>query len=97
MRDRLLELDLPPWVITGAQELRRWLFSWGAGLQIESPAALQAERLRWLAAQQPAQTEQFCAQVQRSALAADPSARQSKRQRIRKRIGPPVANRSRLQ
>jgi predicted kinase len=92
-----LELDLPPWVITGAQELRRWLFSWGAGLQIESPAALQAERLRWLAAQQPAQTEQFCAQVQLSAMARDPGARQSKRQRIRKRIGPPVANRSRLQ
>jgi predicted kinase len=87
-----LELDLPPWVITGAKDLQRWLFAWGAGLQIEGPAGLQGERLRWLAAQQPANPEQYCAQVQRNALAADPVARQSKRQRIRKRIGPPVPN-----
>lgn len=92
-----LELDLPPWVITGAQDLRRWLFSWGAGLSIEAPAALQGERLRWLAAQQPAKAEQFCAQVQFSALVRDPPAKQSKRQRIRKRIGPPASNRGRSQ
>jgi hypothetical protein len=83
-------------VISNAQDLQRWLCSWGAGLQIEGPAGLQGERLRWLAAQQPANPEQYCAQVQLSAL-ADPAARQSKRQRIRKRIGPPVPNHCRQQ
>ena len=92
-----LKLDLPPWVISNAQDLRRWLLSWGAGLQIEGPAGLQGERLRWLAAQQPANPAQYCAQVQLSAMAADPAARQSKRQRIRKRIGPPVPNHCRQQ
>jgi hypothetical protein len=73
------------------------LFAWGPGLQIEDPAGLQGERLRWLAAQQPANPAQYCAQVQLSAMAADPAARQSKRQRIRKRIGPPVPNHCRQQ
>lgn len=43
-----LELDLPPWVIAGDGELRRWLFSLGSGIRIEAPEALQQEHRRWL-------------------------------------------------
>jgi hypothetical protein len=89
-----LELDLPPWVITGAQELRRWLFSWGAGLSIEAPAALQAERLRWLQTQIAHRAEQCGAVAQTNRLARKPMGEERKRLRIRKRLGPAIRDAS---
>jgi len=89
-----LELDLPPWVISGAQELRRWLFSWGAGLSIEAPAALQAERLRWLQAQVAHSADQCDAVAQTNRLARKPVSEERKRLRIRKRLGPAIRDAS---
>ena len=92
-----LELDLPPWVISGAKDLQRWLFSWGAGLYIEAPAALQAERLRWLAAHQPLSTDKSCAQVHVNAMERELAEPERKRQRIRKRIKAEILNSSKHQ
>ena len=45
-----VEVDLPLWVVSGDDELRRWLFSYGASIRIEAPAELAAEHRRWLRA-----------------------------------------------
>ena len=45
-----VEVDLPLWVVSGDDELRRWLFSYGAAIRIEAPAELAAEHRRWLRA-----------------------------------------------
>jgi hypothetical protein len=66
-------------------------------LQIESPASLQAERLRWLQAHQPPGAEQSCRQVQVRAMERDPADAEEKRQRIRKRIGHQSLNGSKQQ
>jgi hypothetical protein len=44
-----VELDLPEWVLRDDPELRRWIFSLGAGIRIEAPASLVEEQRRWLA------------------------------------------------
>jgi len=43
-----VELDLPEWVLRDDPELRRWIFSLGAGIRIEAPASLVEEQRRWL-------------------------------------------------
>jgi predicted kinase len=45
-----LELDLPSWTIARDVDLRNWLFGFGAGIRIESPAALALEHRQWLQA-----------------------------------------------
>jgi hypothetical protein len=92
-----LELDLPPWVISGAQDLQRWLFSWGAGLLIEAPASLQAERLHWLQAHQPFFSDKSCTIAQARAIVRDPAVTEQKRLRIRKLMTPPKLERSKSQ
>ncbi len=39
-----LEIDLPPWILAGGMALRRWLFSHGSALRIETPEALRQEQ-----------------------------------------------------
>jgi predicted kinase len=92
-----LELDLPPWVITGAKDLRRWLFAWGAGLRIEAPALVEAERQRWLAAHQLPGTDPSGTSVQIKTMGRDTAEAERKQQRICKRIGPQRLNSSRYQ
>jgi predicted kinase len=43
-----LELDVPSWVVAGDGDLRHWLYSYGAELRIEAPAALAVEHQQWL-------------------------------------------------
>ncbi len=43
-----VEVALPPWVLAGDPELRRWLFSYGAAIRLEGPRALVEEHRRWL-------------------------------------------------
>jgi hypothetical protein len=38
-----VELDLPPWTVERDIDLRNWLFSFGAGIRIDSPEALRYE------------------------------------------------------
>jgi hypothetical protein len=38
-----VELDLPPWTVDRDIDLRNWLFGFGAGIRIESPAILRDE------------------------------------------------------
>jgi hypothetical protein len=38
-----VEIDLPPWTLAADVDFRRWIFGFGAGVRIESPAALAAE------------------------------------------------------
>jgi hypothetical protein len=92
-----LELDLPPWVISGSQELQRWFFSWGAGLQIESPLSLQVERQRWLQAHQLLGGDKSCTVMQTRAAARIPAVTERKQMRIRKRIAPRMLDRSKSQ
>jgi len=40
-----VELDLPPWTVAADIDLRSWLFAFGGGIRIESPAALRQELL----------------------------------------------------
>ena len=42
-----VEVDLPAWVLEQDQELRRWLFSYGAGIHLEAPSELVAELRCW--------------------------------------------------
>ena len=43
-----VELDLPLWTVASDIDLRNWLFGFGAGIRIESPAELAAEHRAWL-------------------------------------------------
>ncbi|MEB3255696.1 MAG: AAA family ATPase, partial [Synechococcaceae cyanobacterium] len=45
-----VELDLPAWTVARDVDLRTWLFAFGAGIRIESPAALRREHRQWLQA-----------------------------------------------
>jgi predicted kinase len=45
-----VELDLPSWTIARDVDLRNWLFGFGAGIRIESPAELALEHREWLQA-----------------------------------------------
>ncbi len=45
-----VELDLPRWTIASDVDLRNWLFGFGAGIRIESPAELALEHRQWLQA-----------------------------------------------
>ena len=45
-----VEIDLPGWVLRKDQELRRWLFAYGAALRLQGPEELVEEQRRWLAA-----------------------------------------------
>lgn len=38
-----VEIDLPPWVLAGDRELRRWLLSHGPAIRLEAPSALVNE------------------------------------------------------
>ena len=38
-----VELDLPRWTVERDVDLRNWLFGFGDGVRIESPAAMQDE------------------------------------------------------
>ncbi|SBO42699.1 AAA family ATPase [Cyanobium sp. NIES-981] len=40
-----VELDLPSWTVERDIDLRNWLFGFGAGIRIESPAALRQEHI----------------------------------------------------
>jgi hypothetical protein len=42
-----VEVALPAWVLEQDQELRRWLFSYGAGIHLEAPSELVAELRSW--------------------------------------------------
>lgn len=42
-----VEVALPAWVLEQDQELRRWLFSYGAGIHLEAPSELVAELRCW--------------------------------------------------
>ena len=42
-----VEVDLPVWVLEQDQELRRWLFSYGAAIRLEAPSELVAELRCW--------------------------------------------------
>jgi hypothetical protein len=42
-----VEVALPAWVLEQDQELRRWLFSYGAGIRLEAPSELVAELRSW--------------------------------------------------
>jgi hypothetical protein len=43
-----VEFDLPPWTVARDVDLRNWLFGFGAGVRIESPAELAVEHRQWL-------------------------------------------------
>ena len=43
-----VEVALPPWVLSGDPELRRWLFSYGGAIRLEAPQALVEEHRQWL-------------------------------------------------
>jgi hypothetical protein len=43
-----VELDLPSWTVERDVDLRNWLFGFGAGIRLETPAALAAEHRSWL-------------------------------------------------
>ncbi|WP_398330967.1 AAA family ATPase [Vulcanococcus sp.] len=43
-----VELDLPQWTVARDVDLRNWLFGFGAGIRIESPADLAIEHRTWL-------------------------------------------------
>ncbi|MEB3348580.1 MAG: hypothetical protein VKO00_00990, partial [Cyanobacteriota bacterium] len=45
-----VELDLPPWTVERDIDLRNWLFGFGAGIRIDSPAALRDEHRQKLEA-----------------------------------------------
>lgn len=45
-----VEVELPPWVLAGDPELRRWLFSYSPGIRLEAPPELVAEHKGWLTA-----------------------------------------------
>jgi hypothetical protein len=45
-----VELDLPAWTVERDIDLRNWLFGFGAGIRIESPAALRDEHRQKLEA-----------------------------------------------
>ncbi|MFM7361893.1 MAG: hypothetical protein ACKO6F_04015 [Cyanobium sp.] len=45
-----MELDLPAWTVARDIDLRNWLFGFGAGIRIESPAALREEHQQKLQA-----------------------------------------------
>ena len=38
-----VEIDLPPWTVAADVDFRRWLFGFGAGVQILAPAELAEE------------------------------------------------------
>ncbi|MFN6339745.1 MAG: AAA family ATPase [Cyanobacteriota bacterium] len=45
-----VEFDLPPWTVAHDIDLRTWLFGFGAGIRVESPAALREEHRQKLEA-----------------------------------------------
>ncbi|MFM8604077.1 MAG: hypothetical protein ACKOBY_00815 [Cyanobium sp.] len=45
-----VEFDLPAWTVARDIDLRNWLFGFGAGIRIESPAALREEHQQKLQA-----------------------------------------------
>ena len=45
---RIGPVDLSPWTVARDVSLRNWLFCFGAGIRIESPAELAAEHRQWL-------------------------------------------------
>jgi hypothetical protein len=69
----------------------------GAGLLIEAPASLQAERLHWLAAHQLPGADPSGTSVQTKAMVRDAAEAERKRLRLRKRIGPSALNSSKHQ